>query len=409
MRELGHRVFIACQPGSGILKVAREQGIPVEEVVIRGSFDLRAIRRLRRLIRTHGIDVVHTHSGKDSWVGGFAAKWAGARLLVRSRHLSVAISKNPLNFVYRMTDGVITTGEAIRDTMIADNGMDPDRIVSIATGVSLDRFDPDRVRGEAVRAEFGIPPDAIVVTMVAVLRSMKRHDVFLGAAAQLRKDFPGIRFLIVGDGPGRASIEELIRSSGLTRDCILTGHRLDIPEILAATDIFVLTSDRFEGVPQSISQAMAMRRPVVASPIGSIPELIRTEQTGLLATTGDPESFAKEISRLICDPALRERLGAAARRHVLAGYTDDIMAARTVEFYRHLLGRKKVQSTIALSDRRQAGSSRDVRTPKDRFGFTCGDERHDLWADHESAEAGFAGPGLRGWSRSHEPAGGELV
>jgi glycosyltransferase involved in cell wall biosynthesis len=344
MEERGHRMLIACQPGSGILGRARACGLRTEEVVIRGSFDPRAILALRRIIRREQIQVVNTHSGKDSWAGGFAAKLAGADLLVRSRHLSVPISNHSLNFVYSMTDGIITTGEAIRDSMIGNNGIDPAKIISIATGVSLGRFNPEFANTLRLRSEFGISADAVLLTMVAVLRSMKRHDLFLRAAVELKQRFRGIRFLLVGEGPGRATIEQLIRDFGLTSDCILAGYRDDIPDILAASDIVALTSDRFEGVPQSLSQAMAMARPIVAAPVGSIEELVLHERTGLIAEAGNAESFARQIARLVADPALRATLGKAAREHILASYTDDIMARRTEEFYWRLLERKRLRA-----------------------------------------------------------------
>ncbi len=340
MEERGHRMLIACQPGSGILGRARACGLRTEEVVIRGSFDPRAILALRRIIRREQIQVVNTHSGKDSWAGGFAAKLAGADLLVRSRHIALPISNNPLNFVYRMTNGIITTGEAVRDMMIRRNGMDPGKILSIPTGVSLGRFDPSRVDGSRIRTEFGIAPGAIVVSMVAVFRAMKRHDLLLQAAVRLVREFPGIRFLLVGEGSGRAGIEQVIRSSGLVDNCILTGHRDDVPDLLAASDIVVLTSD-LEGVPQSLSQAMAMARPVVAAAVGGIPELVINQRTGLIAEAGNADSFAQQIARLAADPVLRSSLGNAAREHILASYTDDIMARKTEQFYRHLLEHKR--------------------------------------------------------------------
>ena len=340
MEERGHRTLIACQPGSGILERARAQGLRTEEVVIRGGFDPRAIAALCRIIRRERIQVVNTHSGKDSWAAGFSAKLAGADLLVRSRHIALPISNNPLNFVYRMTDGIITTGEAVRDGMIRLNGMDPGKILSIPTGVSLARFDPSRADGSRIRAEFGIPAGVPVVSMVAVFRAMKRHDVLLRAAVPLVREFPGMRFLLVGEGPGRAGIEQAICSSGLSGSCVLTGHREDVPDLLAASDIVVLTSD-LEGVPQSLSQAMAMARPVVAAAVGGIPELVIDGRTGLIAEAGNPESFARQIARLAADPALRAALGNAARGHVLGGYTDDLMARRTEEFYRLLLDRKR--------------------------------------------------------------------
>ena len=340
MEERGHRTLIACQPGSGILERARARGLRTEEVVIRGGFDPRAIAALWRIIRRERIQVVNTHSGKDSWAAGFAAKLARADLLVRSRHIALPISNNPLNFVYRMTDGIITTGEAVRDMMIHRNGMDPGKILSIPTGVSLARFDPSRADGSRIRAEFGIPAGVPVVSMVAVFRAMKRHDVLLQAAVRLVREHPGIRFLLVGEGPGRAGIEQAIRSSGLAGACLLTGHREDVPDLLAASDIVVLTSD-LEGVPQSLSQAMAMARPVVAAAVGGIPELVIDGRTGLIAEAGNADSFARQMSRLAGDPALRATLGDAAREHVLQGYTDDIMARRTEEFYGRLLERKR--------------------------------------------------------------------
>jgi glycosyltransferase involved in cell wall biosynthesis len=337
MIELGHRVIIACQPGSGIMAKALETGIPVEEVRIRGSFDLRAVLDLYRLIRRERITVVNTHSGKDSWVGGFAAKLAGAPLLIRTRHLSVPVSTNPLNIVYRLPDGIITTGIAIKDTMIATNRIPPGKIISIATGVSLDRFDREQVDGSRLKQQLGLPDDCLVVTMVAVLRSMKRHDLLVKAAGLLRERFPTVRYLLVGEGPGRAGIEKLIEEEGLADRIILTGYRGDIPEILSLSDLVVLTSDRFEGVPQSLSQAMAMARPVVASPVGGIGELVLDGVTGLHAETGSAESYADAIGTLLADAGLRKKLGEAAHEHVIKNYTDTVMINSTVSFYEKLL------------------------------------------------------------------------
>jgi glycosyltransferase involved in cell wall biosynthesis len=342
---LGHKVVIACQPGSGILKKALENGIPVEQVVMRGQFDLRAIRDLYRLIRKHDITVVNTHSGKDTWVGSLAAKLARVPLLIRTRHLSLPISTSPLNFVHKLADGIVTTGVTIRDEMVRVNGVAPDKIVSIATGVSLDHFNPQIADGVKIRQELGLSADCQVVTMVAVMRGMKRHDLLVQAAASLKNDFPQVKYLLVGEGPGNDSITNMITAAGLQDDFILTGYRGDIPDILSASDVVVLTSDRNEGVPQSLSQAMAMERAVIAAPIGSIPELIHDNETGLLAQTGDALSFATAIGRLLQDPELRTRLGKAARKHVLSDYTDDIMAARTIAFYRQLLEAKSGSST----------------------------------------------------------------
>ncbi len=335
--ERGHEVLIACQPGSGILERAQEAGIPTVIVRMRSGYDPQAVLELVRVIRRWKANVVNTHSGKDTWLGSIAARFAGVRLLVRTRHLSVPISTSPFNFVHRMADGIITTGETIRQELITRNRLPAERILSIATGVAIKRFDPQSVDASVVRGELGLPQDAQVVTMVAVLRSMKRHDLFVEAARILGNRFPSAHFLIVGDGPGREWIEGLVRNAGMEDRIIMTGYRQDVEAVMAASDVVVLTSDRNEGVPQSLSQAMAMGRPVVAAPVGSTAELVRDGETGLMATCGDASSFADSIARLLENPDLRRRIGEAARQHILNNYTDDIMIDRTIAFYDQLL------------------------------------------------------------------------
>jgi len=344
VRQLGHDVVIACQPESGILARARDHAIPTEEVKIRGSFDLRAIRDIACLIRKHRITVVNTHSGKDSWVGGFAAKLAKADLLVRTRHLAIPISTNPLNFIHKMFDGFVTTGEAVRMALITKNRIPAEKVVSIPTGVSLEQFDPRLDPGE-LKKELGIPSDNRVVTIVAILRKVKRHDLFLEAAAILKGRFPTLTFLVVGEGPMRESIEAKIDELGLAHEVILTGHRNDIPQILAISDVVALTSDK-EGVPQALTQAMAMECPVVAAPVGGIPDLILEGKTGLFADVGNAGSFADKISILLQDSAMRTELGHAAKRHVLQNFTDEIMATKTINFYNYLLQLKTDEGTL---------------------------------------------------------------
>ncbi len=234
-----------------------------------------------------------------------------------------------------MADGIVTTGTAIRETMIRDNRINPGRIVSIATGVELERFTMD-CDALSFRRELGIGEHSKIVTMVAVLRSMKRHDILIEAGRLLKASFPDVTFLVVGEGPMRGSIEKLIQESGLGDNFILTGYREDIPRILAATDLLDLTSSKFEGVPQSISQAMAMGKAVVAAPVGSIPELVLHEKTGLLVENGNPHSFADAIFSLLSNNSLREEMGRRGREHVLKEYTADVMIEKTIAFYNHL-------------------------------------------------------------------------
>jgi glycosyltransferase involved in cell wall biosynthesis len=342
MIRRGHRVQIACRPDAELYQKAQEMGMPVTPVPIRSSADLTAIRILFSLFRREKVQVVNTHSGKDSWVASIAAKAAGVPLLVRTRHISVPILRHAFNLVYRWPDGYITTGEMIREHLLA-KGIPADRVVSIPTGVDPERFSTV-VDGSGIRKEFGIPKEAFLVSLVGVLRSWKRHDLFLDVVRLLKEQGLPVRALVVGEGPGRERIADAARAGGISDVLAITGFREDVPEILAASDALILPSDRFEGVPQVILQALAMARPVVASPIGGIPEVVHHEKTGLLCRVGDPVSFAGAITRLRNDPSLGKALGGLGREIVLARYSLAAMGEKTEAFY----------SLLALSGNRIA-------------------------------------------------------
>jgi glycosyltransferase involved in cell wall biosynthesis len=342
MIRRGHRVRIACRPDAELFPKAREAGIPVTPVPIRSSADLPAVRTLFSLFRRERVQVVNTHSGKDSWVASIAAKIAGVPLLIRTRHISVPVRRGFFNMIYRWPDGYITTGEMIRDHLIR-KGISADRVVSIPTGVDLTRFSAG-ANGSRIREESGIAPGTFLVSMIGVLRSWKRHDVFLEAVRLLKEQGVPIRAFVVGEGPRRDVIEAEIREKGISDVASITGFREDIPEILAASDAVVLSSDRFEGVPQAILQAMAMEKPVVASPVGGIPEVVRHEETGLVCRAGDPASFAGAITRLRDDPSMGKAMGASGRKIVLASYSLAAMGEKTEAFY----------SLLALSGKRIA-------------------------------------------------------
>ena len=340
MIRRGHRSVVICRPEAEIRRRAAEAGIPVHPMPIRYSFDAAAVAGMVRLFRREKVDVVNTHSGKDSWVGSMAAKIAGVPLLLRTRHISVPVRRGWYNLIYRWPDGYVTTGEMIREHLIGV-GIDPDRVESIPTGVDMARFSPD-VSGDAVRAGMGLSPGEFLVAMIGVLRSWKRHDVFLDTLRLLRGRGIKLKGLIAGEGPRRAAIEMEIREKGLEGVAVLAGYREDVPEILAAAQVVFLTSDRFEGVPQVILQALAMGRPVVASPIGGIPEVVLHGTTGFLCPAGDSAAYADAAGRLLADPPLRERLGAAGRELVLSRYSSTAMCERTEAFYERLAGGKGV-------------------------------------------------------------------
>ena len=328
----GWRALIVCQPDSPLLAEARASSIPVEAGRMGSATDIRAIVRLRRLMRERGVSLVHTHSSVDSWLGGVAAKSLG-RPVVRSRHVSIPIRRRRA-LVYRLADRIITSGEGVR-AMVIGAGITPERVVAISAGVDSARFHPG-VSGKAVRDELGLGA-APMVGLVANVRGSKGHNVFLDAARAVLTAAPETRFLIVGDGVGFEDVKGRVRQLGLEARVHLTGFRRDIPEVMAALDVLALPSIRSEAIPQVIPQALAVGTPVVASTVGGSPELIRDGENGRLVPPADPAALAAAILELLREPERARAMARAGQVMVQARYTIDATMARTTAVYRELL------------------------------------------------------------------------
>jgi glycosyltransferase involved in cell wall biosynthesis len=335
IREHGWRVLLAGPPRGRLLRRAEDTGVETAPVPMRGAWDALAVARLVRTIRHEGVDIVHTHSSVDAWVGGLAGRLTG-RPVVRTRHVSIPI-RGRWNPVYTaLADRVLTSGEVIR-ALVEAAGVSPSRIVVIPAGVDLEEF-PWRERGDgaakAVRKELGL--GSPVVGSVAMFRGSKGHLPLLEAFGALHRRVPSARLVLVGDGLRRSWAQDLAAARGLQDAVVFTGFRSDVPALLAAMDCFVLASTRTEGVPQSLLQALASGVPVVASAVGGIPEVVRHEVTGLLVPPADVDALAAALSRVLQDrEGARERAG-AGRRLVEERFSHTASIARLLAVYEDL-------------------------------------------------------------------------
>jgi glycosyltransferase involved in cell wall biosynthesis len=328
----GWNALIACQPDSLLLREARHASVPVESIRMRGAADVGALLRVGRLIGRRGVSLVHTHSSVDSWLGSLAAK-SLRRPVVRSRHVSIPI-RHPL--VYRLADRIITSGDAVRATVLAA-GIAPEKIVSVSAGVDTEQFHPG-VSGTSVRDELGLG-GASVIGLVANIRGSKGHNVFLDAARAVLAEAPDTRFLIVGDGVGFDEVKARVRQMGIESRVTLTGFRRDVPAVMAALDVLVLPSTRSEATSQVIPQALAVGTPVVGSDVGGIPELVRDGETGRLVPPGDASALARAILASLREPERSRAMARAGQAMILSQYTFDAAMARTIAVYRALLER----------------------------------------------------------------------
>jgi len=193
VREEGVDVFLACRDDTVIKKKALENNIKVFTLPFKGNSDFKTLLSLNKIIKDYSIDIVNTHSGKDTWVGGLAAKLAGIKF-IRTRHLSNRISPARTNFINELADYIITTGESVRTDMIKYNRIHPHKIQSIPTGIDSSIFNPDKYDIAECRKQFNLRDDDIVIGILAVLRQFKRHDLFLQMAKTIIKKYSNKRF-----------------------------------------------------------------------------------------------------------------------------------------------------------------------------------------------------------------------
>lgn len=325
LMDRGHQVTIACPPQARLLTEAARYGVPVTPLPIEFK-TIAGLRALRRHLVEERFDVVNSHSSADSWLVGLACTTLKRPpAIVRTRHISAPVSPNPLNrWLYRQAARVVTTGERLRMDLIERLTLNPPKVISVPTGIDTQRFAPaDKT---VAKASLGLNPVHPYLGIVATLRSWKGHLYLLDAFAQL--DRPDLRLLIVGDGPMADPIRERIAGLGIADRVVLAGQRTDPERWLQAMDVFCLPSYANEGVPQAILQAMLCALPIVTTPVGAILEAVQDGESALVVPPRDASSLALAIARLLDDPGLATRLGAAARRRAEADFSQASMLDR---------------------------------------------------------------------------------
>jgi glycosyltransferase involved in cell wall biosynthesis len=332
IRHEGVEVFLACKNSSMIKKMALKEKIKVFILPFRGNVDIETVFLLKRIIHKNSIDIVNTHSGKDTWVGGIAAKFAGIKF-IRTRHLSNKIKSSRLNFINELADYVFSTGEKVRADMIKYNRIDKNKIKSIPTGIDETIFNPEIYERDDCRKKLKLNNNEIGIGILAVLRQFKRHDLFLEMAKILVKKFPEKKlvFFIAGDGPQKEKIKKIIIELNLASYVRLEGYVENVPEFLSAIDILVLSSDSKEGVPQSIMQGLFMNKQVVATNSGSTSDLFHEnnfqliEKSSIKALVDGVSYYLNNTSEI------------SSRQFMLNNFSSSVMVNKILSSYQTIL------------------------------------------------------------------------
>jgi glycosyltransferase involved in cell wall biosynthesis len=315
--------------------------------------------RLYREMRRYRPHIVHTHLAKAGAAGRLAAKLAGVPWVVHTYHGHVfhgyfSARKTGLflrveRTLARWTDRLIVLSDQQRDEILGYGVGRAEQMVRIPLGLELQPFlTAEALRGR-FRAQLGVPPDRPLIGIVARLVPIKQHELFLEAARRLASDDPQAVFVVVGDGERRAELEGLAAAAGLAvppvgsappagRPAVyFTGFRDDLPAIYADLDAFVLCS-RNEGLPVAVIEALAAARPVVATDVGAVRDLVRPEETGVLTPPGDAHALAAGLSWVLRHPAEAAARAEQGRRHVYPRLSIDRLEGDIRALYRELAG-----------------------------------------------------------------------
>jgi glycosyltransferase involved in cell wall biosynthesis len=341
LRRRGYRVAAICQPVAAMAGVRDElarMGVDVRTLDgdVRGSpaARLRQLAWYMRLFREYRGAILALMMGYHTRGGAaiFAARLSGIGGIVRAdltppeppigwREKAALRSKDLL------LDRVVVGALENIDAFARDMGRSTERMAVIHTGIELDRFHPGRDRC-ATREALGYSAgDVVIGTMSRLDDSRKGVNFLLDAAARVAPAFPKTRFLVVGEGLWRPRLEAHAEALGIRDRVHFTGWRSDIPQLLAAMDVFVMAS-LFEGGPTTVLEAMAMAKPVVATHVGMVPEVIDDGCTGLVVPPADAPAIAEALKRILDDPMLGEQLGHRARAHAERDFTIDLMVER---------------------------------------------------------------------------------
>ncbi len=349
MRGRGWDVTAVCSDGPHIDEL-RAAGYRIETVPIARSMNpilaAQTLLALVRLFRRQRFDVLHAHTPVAALLGRIAARIAGIPLVVYTAHGFYFHDEMPSmkrrlfvmleRFGGRFTDLLFSQSAEDAEDAVQEGIALRENVLAIGNGVDVARFDPVKVgAGDTARESLGIPRDAFVVGMIG--RQVKEKGIadFLAAARVIAAGNPQTWFLLVGerlasDHAGGVEAELAAARVALGERLVAPGSRSDIPELLAAMDLFCLPSWR-EGMPRTIIEAMMMGKPVLATDIRGAREEVVTEQTGLLVPTRSPQALAAAMERFIGDREWAGRLGNAGRQRALLLYDEKEVVARQLE------------------------------------------------------------------------------
>ena len=324
---------------------AKNLPCPLHVFPLKSTYDWNAVKmagRMRQLIKSQNVSIVHTFlESADIW-GGMVAKLSGCPILISSRRdMGVFRSKKHgfgYKFVNSFVDQFQAVSEEVRNYLIENDKIAPERVVTLYNGVELDRLTAMNGAGE-LRTKLNLTPGDPIITTVANIRPVKGIDVLVRAAATVCREFPRARFLVAGEVLDRSYHEEikaLINDLQLNENVRFLGRLDRVPSLLKLSTLFCMLS-RSEGFSNAILEAMAVSLPCVVTRVGGNAEAVEDGRSGFLVESEDSATAAERILTLLRDPERARRMGKAGHETIASKFTAETMAGRWTTLYDELV------------------------------------------------------------------------
>jgi L-malate glycosyltransferase len=362
LKESGrYEVRVACFNGRGVLRAEVERlGLgEIPEYPLRGfghpKFAAQLVRFARHL-RRERVSVVHAHGFYTNTFGVLGATLAGVPVRIASRRetewLRTPAQRKLEQAVFRLAQAVVANADAVGRQVVAA-GVPAEKVLTVHNGLDTARLTPRLSRAEAL-ARFGLPAGRRLVTIVANLHhDVKDHPTFLRAARRVRERVAEAAFVVAGEGKLEGEYRALASELGIGDDVFFTGRCEGVGDLLAVSDVCVLSS-KAEGFSNSILEYMAAARPAVVTDVGGAREAVEDGRNGYVVAPGDDEALAGRVASLLEDPSGARRMGEEGRRIVEAKFSCEAQLARTESLYESLLAKRPVPHTHAALRREGA-------------------------------------------------------
>lgn len=320
--------------GGALAEEVERRGFTVRRLAKRAGLDHRLFLRLAQQFRSDGVRVVHSHNYSPLVYGSVAGRVAGVGRHVYTAHGAKTAGRRATRRFQQLglVDDVVFVSADARRVALAAGAVIDRRVHTIVNGIDVDEYTGDGATRARIRAEFRIDHDAPVAGIVARLTPAKDHVNLFDAFVRLRETHPRARCVVVGGGELQADLERALRDRGIADRVLLVGPRHDVADVLAAFDVFVLSSST-EGLAVTLLEAMAAGLPVVATRVGGNPEVVEDGRSGTLVPPRDSAALAAAIARLFDDPGSARRMGLAGRERCRAGFGLETMVARYQALY----------------------------------------------------------------------------